>query len=116
MTGARMAAIFRADLPLPPGKLAAQAGHAFLTSWRRAVRSAAETYADAEQTKVVLVAPDEAALRRIAARATERGVACALITDAGRTVLPEPAVTVLGLGPMTRTDYNSLTRGLELMT
>jgi peptidyl-tRNA hydrolase len=33
-TGFRMAAIFRADLPLPAGKMAAQAGHAFLVAWR----------------------------------------------------------------------------------
>ena len=116
-TETRMAAIFRADLPLPPGKMAAQAGHAFLTAWRysRAVSlAAAEEYAEASQAKLVLVAKDEPALLGIAARAARRNVAAALITDSARTVLPVAAVTVLGLGPMSRTDYNALTRGLEM--
>ena len=113
-----MVAIFRADLDLPPGKLAVQAGHAFLTAWRKAYaadEAAAADYANDIQTKVVLVAPDLATLERIAAKATERGVPSALITDAARTVLPEPTVTVLGLGPMSKTDCNALTRGLRML-
>lgn len=114
----RMAAVFRADLPLPPGKLAAQAGHAFLSAWRLSRASnprMAESYAESAQTKLVLVAPDEAALRRAAERAAARGVAAVLITDAARTVLAAPALTVLGLGPMSRTDFNALTRGFALL-
>lgn len=118
MGESRMCAVFRADLPLPPGKMAAQAGHAFLTAWRlsRGVCPvAADEYADASQAKLVLLAEDEAALREIEARAAARGIATALITDNARTVLAVPAVTVLGIGPMGRTDYNAITRGLALL-
>lgn len=114
----RMVAIFRADLPLPPGKMAAQAGHAFLSAWRLALKDNAEnamSYADAAQVKIVLLAPDLPTLERIQGKAHQRGVPAVLITDAARTVLPEPAVTVLGLGPMSKTDCNALTRGLEML-
>ena len=114
MSDVRMCAIFRVDLPLPAGKMAAQAGHAFLSAWQRATPNARLVYDLSAQPKLVLLAPDEAALRRIQGKAKERGVAHALITDAAKTVLPAPAVTVLGLGPMSRADYNSLTRGLRL--
>lgn len=111
----RMAAIFRADLPLPPGKLAAQAGHAFLAAWCLADDSVVQAYADTGTAKIVLVAPNLAVLERIHSRALQRGVPRALIVDAARTVLKEPTVTVLGLGPMNRTDFNALTRGLNLL-
>jgi peptidyl-tRNA hydrolase len=75
----------------------------------------AEAYADENQAKVVLLAPDLASLERVAAEARSRGIAHAMITDAARTVLKEPAVTVLGLGPMSKTDCNALTRGLQLL-
>lgn len=117
-TETRMVAIFRADLPLPPGKMAAQAGHAFLTAWRMSRANdphGAEAYADDSQAKIVLLAPDLAALERVAAKAGNRGIAHAMITDAARTVLKEPAVTVLGLGPMSKTDCNALKRGLQLL-
>src|SRR5438270_11248662 len=96
----RMAAIFRADLPLPPGKMAVQAGHAFLSAWIGTDPKLALDYIEASQTKIVLVAPDLSTLERIAEKARNRKVSFAFITDAARTVLPEPAVTVLGLGPM----------------
>lgn len=114
----RMAAIFRADLAMPPGKLAVQAGHAFLTTWRNFAHrdpEAASHYATASQTKIVLMAPDLAALERIRDKAEQRGVAYSLIVDAGRTVFTEPTVTVLGLGPMSKTDTNALTRGLDML-
>lgn len=113
-----MVAIFRADLPLPPGKMAVQAGHAFLSAWRKAVNrhyDNAMDYADGLQIKIVLIAPDLTALERIKEKAEQRSVPAVLITDAARTVLPEPTVTVLGLGPMSKTDCNALTRGLEML-
>lgn len=114
MSEVRMCAIFRADLPLPPGKMAAQAGHAFLGAWLKATPNDRLLYNLCAQPKVVLMAADEVELRSICEKAKKRKVPHVLITDAARTVLPSPAVTVLGLGPMERTDYNALTRGLSL--
>jgi peptidyl-tRNA hydrolase len=114
----RMVAIFCADVPLPAGKLAVQAGHAFLSAWRQAAATdsgKAESYAETSQTKVALLAPNLQTLERIASKAKARNVSAVMITDAARTVLTAPAVTVLGLGPMSRTDCNALTRGLEML-
>lgn len=113
-----MVAIFRADLTMPVGKLAAQAGHAFLGAWRQAAIRRPELAVgyDADvQMKLCLQAPDADALRRICCRAAARAVPYALITDEGRTVFDGPTLTVLGLGPMTKTDSNALTRGLALL-
>ncbi len=115
MSELRMVAIFRADLEMPVGKLAVQAGHAFLTAFRKAPPELQEAYDFCVQAKLALIAPDLVALNEIVRKATERNVPYALITDAGRTVFPEPTVTVLGLGPMTKTDSNALTRGLEML-
>ena len=65
--------------------------------------------------KLALLAPDLDALNQIAERAKRRGVAHALITDAGRTVLPVPTITVLGVCPMSKTDSNAITRGLKML-
>jgi peptidyl-tRNA hydrolase len=111
----RMAAIFREDCPLPPGKMAAQAGHAFATAlWQHPDREVCETYMENGQAKLVLIAPNLETLFKILKRAKDRGVSAAMIKDQGRTVLNEPTFTVLGLGPMGRTDYNNLTRDLKL--
>lgn len=110
-----MAAIFREDLPLPPGKMAAQSGHAFLTAWIGCTdRAMAEAYMADGQPKLALVAPNLEALFKIQKRAKDRGVSFAMIKDAAHTILEKPDFTVLGLGPMNRNDYNNLTRGLAL--
>lgn len=115
----RMVAVFRADLPLPEGKLAAQAGHAFvgalLEALDRDVEMATAYIESVAQVKIVLVAAGVDDLRRVQEKADNRGVITYLVTDAARTVLPEPTVTVLGIGPMNKTDSNAITRGLALL-
>lgn len=117
-TDTRMVAILHTDLLLSSGKLPDQAGHAFLTAWRKAHEQdpvGTKNYAESGQAEIVLVAPDHAELNRVAEKANAHGAAHALITDAARTMLAEPVVTALGLGPMPKTDCNALTRGLPLL-
>src|SRR5258707_1226212 len=102
-----MYAIIRGDLAMPPGKMASQAGHAFCDSLSTASPESAAAYlADGHGTKVVLVAPDEAALRAAYHDAREVGIPCALVIDSGHVMPPHftdaPVVTALGLGPMRR--------------
>jgi PTH2 family peptidyl-tRNA hydrolase len=106
----RMCAVVRGDLAIPPGKLAAQVGHAFVGAWV----SAAPLGGEWSITKIVLRAESEEALLRVMDVAARRGVPHALVRDQGRTVFATPTVTCLGLGPMGRTDYNAVTRGLSL--
>ena len=112
----RMAAIFRGDISMPTGKACAQAGHAFLSSWAQCEdRDMANAYMAEGQTKIVLIAHNVEHLMKIMERAKKRGVSAVLITDHGRTVFNEPTITVLGIGPCSKTNYNNLTRGLTRM-
>ena len=112
----RMVAVFRADVRLSALKMASQAGHAYLMAFLQAQADGnplAAEYVAGNHTKISLMAPDLASLERILRKAQDRGVPAVLVTDAGRTELSGPTVTVLGLGPLTKTDSNALTRGLE---
>jgi PTH2 family peptidyl-tRNA hydrolase len=90
---------------MPPGKLAAQAGHAFLQAFVRAPPLLqAQYHADGIGTKVVLLAPDDATLLRLHSIADAAGLPTALIVDSGHVLLPHftgaPVVTALGVGPV----------------
>lgn len=104
---------------MPPGKAAAQAGHAFLDSFLKADPDVAAAYLADGGTKIVLIAPDEAALCRAQQQAVDLGLPCALVIDSGHVLLPtftgEPIVTALGIGPAARDVLRPITRGLRLM-
>jgi peptidyl-tRNA hydrolase len=102
---------------MSPGKAAAQAGHAFLEAYLAATaadRARAVAYrADGLGTKVVLLAPDLAALRRAEALAQGLGIPCARITDSGHILAGTlfdglPIVTALGLGPASREEVRPI--------
>lgn len=114
-----MAAIVRADLPLPTGALAAMAGHAFVSAWLQhgeADPRRAAAYASAPERKRVLAAPGLETLHDIAARAQERRVAVVFLRGAPRAGVLEPEIAALGLGPMAKADWNTLTRGCKQIT
>jgi peptidyl-tRNA hydrolase len=66
------------------------------------------------QPKLSMEVPDLAALLKIKAKAERRGVPHFLVTDAAHTVFAEPTVTAIGLGPLTKTDGNALTRDARM--
>ena len=106
---------------MSPGKAASQAGHAFLDSYLTATQTLTDAYrADGLGTKVVLVAPDETALRATHDAARGLGLPTALIVDSGHIMPPHfdgnPIVTALGLGPLTREQAGHLTERFALMT
>lgn len=85
------------------GKLAAQAGHAYLHSWWDAIdrfRFDAQTYRDNPHArKITLAVPSVDDL--IAFRdAYENVCGVSLVTDAGFTVFDKPTTTCLGIGPI----------------
>ena len=73
----------------------------------------AADYANAPERKRVLAAPDLAALHDIAARAERRRIAVVVIPRASFALTAEPDIAALGLGPMSKTDWNALTGGLK---
>lgn len=108
---------------MPPGKLASQAGHAFLDSFLAAAASDAariDAYgAPGQGTKVVASSPSLGELLRARDLAAEAGIPCALVTDSGHILPPhftgEPIVTALGIGPATRLEVRRITDGFALV-
>jgi PTH2 family peptidyl-tRNA hydrolase len=108
---------------MPPGKMAAQAGHAFLeallTAQKASPANATLYVADPPGTKVVLRAKSLYELERTRYECDRLGIPHALITDSGHVLPPHftgaPIVTALGFGPATRDEVGRLTRRLALV-
>lgn len=118
-TELRLYALMRGDLghdtgDVPIGKLCAQAGHAFIGALYAArtinPEILAQYEADPLQGKIVLKASGVEDLTRIKKVCEEKGIPCALITDAGLTVFKHPTVTVLGIGPITKKDAGKVVK------
>lgn len=109
----RLYAIVRSDLEMPAGKLAAQAGHAFLESFLVADEETAKEYrADGVGTKITLQARSLDDLLWAQYHCERRGIPCALIVDEGHVMPPHfdgsPVVTALGIGPIRRKNNTSI--------
>lgn len=103
---------------MPPGKLAAQAGHAYLGAFLAADENIASRYAsDPPGTKICLGARDLSELLALRDYAASKGIPHALITDSGHVCPPDfdgsPIVTALGVGPATRREVANLTKRLQ---
>ena len=108
---------------MPTGKLAAQAGHAFLDAYLAALDlrpDAARAYRDGGHgTKVALRATSLDDLLRAQVIARRAGIPAALVTDVGHVLPPDfdgsPVVTALGLGPAKRSEVRRITRPFALV-
>lgn len=98
---------------MPPGKLASQAGHAFLGAFLLADPTRQREYhAHGLGTKICLEAASLAALLRAFERARALGLPAALIEDTGRntTFNGVPTLSALGLGPLRSHEADFLRR------
>jgi PTH2 family peptidyl-tRNA hydrolase len=120
----RLYAIVRADLDMPVGKLAAQAGHAYEKSLLAALRDDPEILdayhgADGLGTKVCLSANSEFRLLRAYEEAKAAGIPCALIIDQHHVLPPHfdgsPIVTALGIGPARKADVCAITKRFSVL-
>lgn len=102
-------------LKLPRGKLAAQVAHAAVGAFVEASEEAKQAWTNSGMTKIVLKVEHEADLIKLYDVAVSRNIPVRLIRDAGRTVIPEGAVTCLGLGPASDGDLDELTGELKLL-
>lgn len=116
--------LYRRDLKMRKGKIAAQCAHASLAVFLRRqlpperfeltvdgapfdddvlvvpLDDAMAEWVRARFTKIVLSVDDEPALLEAFRLAREAGIACALVRDAGRTEFHgEPTYTTVALGP-----------------
>lgn len=118
-----MYAVVRQDLQMTPGKLAAQAGHAFLDTFDKARERdpdrAVEYHNGHHGTKVVLAAKHEAQLRLAVELCERENIPCTLIIDSGHVMLPyfdgSPIVTALGIGPALRHEVEHITKKFQLV-
>lgn len=103
------------------GKLASQAGHAFLDAYdqcRKDYPDRAEEY-NTSGTKVVLRAKSSEHLIRAEQEAKALGIPCSLIIDSGHIMPPyfdgNPIITALGIGPATRSEIKRITKRFQLV-
>jgi PTH2 family peptidyl-tRNA hydrolase len=110
--------VFRADLKMGKGKIAAQAGHAAISAADEAHKRH-RTWWDAwmfeGQRKIAVKVKDEAELAEVERQADEMGLPHALIIDRGLTQVPEGTVTCLGIGPAPEKLVDKITGKLQLL-
>ncbi len=106
---------------MAPGKIASQAGHAYLGAFLHCQESApnllAEYLKDFPGTKICLQAKNLDALLRAQAQAEQAGIPHCLITDSGciNFFKGEPIITALGLGPANENTIKHITRRFQLL-
>lgn len=118
--GCKMAIVVRTDIGMGKGKIAAQCAHAAIECYRQALASSRyqallKTWEFTGQPKIVLRISSQSELTQLAQTAESHGVITATIRDAGRTQLAPGTVSVLGIGPASKTLIEKLTADLKLL-
>lgn len=110
--------VFRSDLKMGKGKIAAQAGHAAVSAAeeaRKRHRVWWEAWLFEGQRKIAVKVKDEKELSELESAAKDLGLPNALIVDRGLTQVPEGTVTCLGIGPAPEGLVDKLTGKLRLL-
>lgn len=93
------------------GKIASQAGHAFIGAFLKSpTERQLEYHKDGIGTKVCLTCPNLEAMNKAYDAALSHGFPCAYIVDSGCANFfnGEPTPTALGIGPLTRQEAKFL--------
>jgi PTH2 family peptidyl-tRNA hydrolase len=110
--------IFRSDLKLSKGKIAAQAGHAAISAAQEAHnrhRDWWNAWLFEGQRKVAVKVKDEKELLELEEQANDLDLPNALIVDRGLTEIPPGTVTCLGIGPAPAAKVDRITGTLSLL-
>lgn len=111
----------RSDLGMEPGKIASQAGHAYLGAFIHAnteLQSAYHTeFPTHPGTKICLTAKNLNQLLNAKEQAEASGIPAYLVTDTGCANFfnGEPTITALGLGPATKEQIKHITKKFQLL-
>lgn len=118
----RLYALVRTDLGMDKGKIASQAGHAFLGAFVNckdsfAIQEYHKDFPKSPGTKVCLQVPDIAQLYRIENEARAAGLSTYVVVDSGCANFfgGKPTVTALGIGPATREQIQHITQFCKLL-
>ena len=110
----KMYAIYRRDLEMTPGKLAAQAGHAYLNAWDKAQIQSPELAQQYKGTKVLMNAKNVGQLSRAYRDALVAGFPCQLVIDREQVMTPHfdgsPKIAAVGIGPVYADDALQIER------
>jgi PTH2 family peptidyl-tRNA hydrolase len=110
--------VFRGDLKLSKGKIAAQAGHAAVSAAeeaRKRHRGWWDAWLFEGQRKIAIKVKDEKELLELEEAAEDLGLPNALIVDRGLTEIPPDTITCLGIGPAPAEKVDRLTADLPLL-
>lgn len=114
----QMSLIVRSDLKMSPGKIGAQCAHAAVICCKKAEKKKPDhlkAWLNLGQPKVVLRVGSQHEIEYLAKIASEKSVLNGLVRDAGRTEVLAGTITVLGIGPDTKTNVDELTGKLKLL-
>jgi PTH2 family peptidyl-tRNA hydrolase len=110
--------VFRTDLKMGKGKIAAQAGHAAICAAQDAFEHHKKWWEEwlyEGQRKIAVKVPTEKELGELEEAADELGLPHSLIVDRGLTQIPAGTVTCLGIGPAPAALIDKLTGKLPLL-
>jgi PTH2 family peptidyl-tRNA hydrolase len=110
--------VFRSDLKLSKGKVAAQSGHAAVSSAEEARKDHARwwrAWLEEGQCKIAVKVRGEKELLELEKQANELGLPCALVVDRGLTEVPPGTITCLGIGPAPAEKIDRITGTLRLL-
>lgn len=114
----KMVIITRKDLPLSPGKLAAQVSHAAVTCSLLTKKNKPlwfMRWQNEGAKKVVVKVETLDDFYPLKEKAEQLGIITNIVTDAGRTEIPEGTQTVLGIGPAPNNLIDQVTGELPLL-
>jgi PTH2 family peptidyl-tRNA hydrolase len=110
--------VFRSDLKMGKGKIAAQAGHAAISAAQDAFvhhKKWWDAWMYEGQRKIAVKVEGEKELFELEEAAEDLGLPHALIVDRGLTQIPEGTITCLGIGPAPAEKIDRLTGKLKLL-
>ncbi len=107
--------IMRSDLPISRGKIAAQACHASIGSYKRADERIIKKWEQEGGKKVVVKVNNLKELFEVYELIKATDISYFLVQDAGHTELPESTITCLGIGPAEDEKIDKITGELKLL-
>ena len=117
----RLYAIIRNDIKMNPGKIASQAGHAYIGAIFQCKNSSIiseyhNEFPEHPGTKICLKG-NLAQIYRAKFEAERDGIPCFLVVDSGcpNFYNGQPIVTALGLGPSTKDQIQHITKHFKLL-
>lgn len=114
-----MYAIVRKDLEMPPGKMVAQAGHAYTDALYASYDKDPSRFTNYRVdgkggSKVTLKAKNENQLIKAYNDCLDAGIPCAIVVDREHILPPHfdgsPIITALGIGPCTKEEIGHITK------